>query len=120
MKTLLTLFCLTGALCFAQQTSPQDMKGMNMPAHDMSQTAGPGLRERKKRITRQLISDTATAMFLEKGFEEVRVADVASACNVSEKTVYNYFPTKESLLFDRFEDMEAQVRVALGPGAAGS
>ena len=77
-----------------------------------------GLRERKKRITRQLISDTATAMFLEKGFEEVRVADVASACNVSEKTVYNYFPTKESLLFDRFEDMEAQVRVALGPGAA--
>jgi hypothetical protein len=37
MKTLLTLLCLTGALCFAQQDSPQDMKGMNMPGHDMSQ-----------------------------------------------------------------------------------
>jgi hypothetical protein len=36
MKTLLTLFCLAGALCFAQQNSSQDMKGMNMPGHDMS------------------------------------------------------------------------------------
>jgi len=37
MKTLLTLFCLAGAFCFAQQNSPQDMKGMSMPGHDMSQ-----------------------------------------------------------------------------------
>ena len=37
MKILLMLLCLTGALCFAQQDSPQDMKGMNMPGHDMSQ-----------------------------------------------------------------------------------
>jgi AcrR family transcriptional regulator len=79
-----------------------------------------GLRERKKRLTRQLISDTATGMFLEAGFDEVRVADVAAACGVSEKTVYNYFPTKESLIFDRFEDMEADVRRALGPDAAPS
>jgi AcrR family transcriptional regulator len=76
-----------------------------------------GLRERKKRMTRQLISDTATGMFLEAGFDEVRVADVAAACGVSEKTVYNYFPTKESLIFDRFEDMEADVRHVLGPDA---
>ncbi len=40
MKTLLTLLCLAGALCFAQQNSPQDMKGMNMPGHDMSQMKG--------------------------------------------------------------------------------
>ena len=77
-----------------------------------------GLRERKKRMTRQLISDTATGMFLEAGFDEVRVADVAAACGVSEKTVYNYFPTKESLIFDRFEDMEADVRRTLGPDAS--
>jgi AcrR family transcriptional regulator len=76
-----------------------------------------GLRERKKRMTRQLISDTATAMFLEAGFDQVRVADVAAACGVSEKTVYNYFPTKESLIFDRFDDMEADVRRTLGPDA---
>lgn len=75
------------------------------------------LRERKKRLTRQLISDTATAMFLENGFDEVRVADVAESCGVSEKTVYNYFPTKESLLFDREPEMVAVVRRALGPDA---
>jgi len=40
MKTLLTLLCLAGGVCFAQQNSPQDMKGMNMPGHDMSQMEG--------------------------------------------------------------------------------
>jgi AcrR family transcriptional regulator len=67
---------------------------------------------------RQLISDTATAMFLERDFEEVRVAEVAAACEVSEKTVYNYFPTKESLVLDREEPMAADIRRALGPGGA--
>ncbi len=82
---------------------------------------GEGLRERKKRLTRQLISDTATTMFLERGFEEVRVAEIAAACDVSEKTVYNYFPTKESLVLDREEAMTAAVRRALGPsGPVGS
>jgi AcrR family transcriptional regulator len=76
-----------------------------------------GLRERKKRLMRQQISDTATEMFLSRGFDEVRVADVAEACGVSEKTVYNYFPTKESLLLDREEEMTAQIREAFGPGA---
>ncbi len=79
---------------------------------------GEGLRERKKRMMRQLISDTATAMFLERGFEEVRVAEVAAACDVSEKTVYNYFPTKESLILDREEPMAADIRRVLGPGGA--
>jgi AcrR family transcriptional regulator len=77
-----------------------------------------GLRERKKRLMRQLISDTATAMFLERGFEELRVAEVAAACDVSEKTVYNYFPTKESLILDREEGMTADIRRALGPDGA--
>ncbi len=76
-----------------------------------------GLRERKKRQTRQLISDTATVMFLQQGFDQVRVADVAEACGVSEKTVYNYFPTKESLVLDREDEMVALTRRALGPNA---
>jgi AcrR family transcriptional regulator len=76
-----------------------------------------GLRERKKRLMRQLISDTATEMFLERGFDEVRVSEVAAACEISEKTVYNYFPTKESLLLDREESMAESIRRALGPGA---
>jgi AcrR family transcriptional regulator len=89
--------------------------------HRADATPGEGLRQRKKRLMRQLISDTATAIFLERGFDEVRVSDVAAACGVSEKTVYNYFPTKESLLLDREEAMVADIRRALGPGApAGS
>jgi AcrR family transcriptional regulator len=76
-----------------------------------------GLRERKKRLTRKLISDTATAMFLERGFDDVKVIDVAEAAGVSEKTVYNYFPTKESLLFDREPEAAASIWRALGPGA---
>jgi AcrR family transcriptional regulator len=60
-----------------------------------------GLRERKKRQTRQYISDVATGLFLERGFDAVTVAEVGDAANVSVNTVYNYFPTKEDLFLDR-------------------
>ena len=62
-----------------------------------------GLRELKKRETRQRISDVATEMFLARGFEAVTVTEVAAAAGVSEKTVYNYFPTKESLVLDQIQ-----------------
>jgi AcrR family transcriptional regulator len=79
-------------------------------------TPGPadeGLRERKKRLMRRELSDAATRMFIERGFDAVRVADVAAACGVSEKTVFNYFPTKESLVLDRLEPAMASLRTAL-------
>jgi AcrR family transcriptional regulator len=82
-----------------------------------SEALHQGLRERKKALMRQLISDTATLMFLERGFDEVRVSEIAEACDVSEKTIYNYFPTKESLLLDREEGSVAAIRKALGPDA---
>ncbi|MEV8016472.1 TetR/AcrR family transcriptional regulator [Streptomyces sp. NPDC086554] len=62
-----------------------------------------GLRERKKRQTRQRISDIATGLFLEHGFVTVTVAEVAEAADVSVNTVYNYFPAKEDLFLDRGE-----------------
>ncbi|WP_037572753.1 TetR/AcrR family transcriptional regulator [Phaeacidiphilus oryzae] len=62
-----------------------------------------GLRARKKRETRQRISDIATGLFLERGFVTVTVADVARAADVSVNTVYNYFPSKEDLCLDRGE-----------------
>ena len=74
---------------------------------------GVGLRERKKRLMRSQLSSTATGMFLERGFDAVRVAEVAAACGVSEKTVFNYFPVKEALLLDRFEDTLTAMRAAL-------
>src|ERR1700722_15982991 len=52
---------------------------------------GEGLRERKRRLTRQLISDAATTMFVTRGFDNVKVSEVAERVGVSEKTVYNYF-----------------------------
>ena len=90
--------------------------GADEPGNGAGAARLEGLRERKKRQMRQLISDTATGMFLQRGFDDVRVTEVAEACGVSEKTVYNYFPTKESLLLDREEDMVLAIRAALGPG----
>ena len=63
----------------------------------------PGLRERHKQETRQTISDIATQMFVEHGFDEVTIAQVADAAGVAKMTVTNYFPRKEDLVFDRAE-----------------
>jgi AcrR family transcriptional regulator len=78
---------------------------------------GEGLRERKKRLMGQQLSDTATAMFLERGFDGVRVAEVAAACGVSEKTVFNYFPVKEALVMDRLEGTLAALSAGLADPA---
>ncbi|MCZ4124888.1 TetR/AcrR family transcriptional regulator [Streptomyces sp. H39-S7] len=64
-----------------------------------------GLRERKKRQTRQYISDVATGLFLERGFDEVTIAEIADAADVSVNTVYNYFPDKADLFFDRHDEV---------------
>ncbi|WP_436535585.1 TetR family transcriptional regulator [Actinoplanes sp. HUAS TT8] len=72
-----------------------------------------GLRERKKREMRRQLSDTAARLFLEHGFDAFRVTDVAEACGVSEKTVFNYFPTKESLVLDQLETTMSGLRTGL-------
>ncbi len=83
----------------------------------MTTTETGGLRERKKRAMRQQLSDTAARMFLERGFDAVRVADVGEACGVSEKTVFNYFPSKEALLLDRLEATADAMRARLADPA---
>ncbi|WP_019067213.1 TetR/AcrR family transcriptional regulator [Streptomyces hokutonensis] len=62
------------------------------------------LRERKKRATRQRISNVATGLFKERGFDGVSVAEVARAAEVSTMTVFNYFPRKEDLFLDRIPE----------------
>lgn len=71
-----------------------------------------GARERNRQALRRKLSDTATAMFLARGFDAVRVSDVAEACGVSTKTVWNHFPTKEALLLDRGERLATALRAA--------
>jgi AcrR family transcriptional regulator len=68
-----------------------------------------GLRERKKLRTRQLIAGTARQLFLERGFDRVSVAEIARTADVSEATVFNYFRTKEDLVFSGLEQFEAEL-----------
>jgi AcrR family transcriptional regulator len=87
------------------------------PAPTVPGAGGEGLRERKKRLMRQQLSDVATQMFMDRGFDAVRVTEIAEACGVSEKTVFNYFPTKESLILDRLESTMAALREGLADPA---
>jgi AcrR family transcriptional regulator len=82
-------------------------------------TSEPGLRERKKVRTRQLIAETARRLFVERGFDAVPVADVARAAEVSDATVFNYFPTKEDLVFYGMEAFETELLDAVGTRPAG-
>ena len=66
------------------------------------------LRSRKKQRTRQEIADAALLLFATHGFDAVTIAEIARAAEVSDQTVYNYFKTKESLVFDEDEAFEAR------------
>ena len=72
-----------------------------------------GLRERKKHRTRELIASTALALFSERGYHATTVADIAAAADVSERTVFGYFATKEDLLFADHLALEQDLAQAL-------
>ena len=81
-------------------------------AEELKRHPDEGLRERKRRLTRQRISDVATILFGARGFDNVKVSEVADIVGVSEKTVYNYFPTKESMVLDWADEaVESMARV---------
>lgn len=71
-----------------------------------------GLRERKKQEVRTAISDAATRLFIERGFDNVTVAEIAEVADVSTMTVFNHFQRKEDLFFDREGQFIALVREA--------
>lgn len=78
-----------------------------------------GLRESKKQETRQLISDHATRLFMEQGFEQTTIAEIATAARVAKKTVTNYFARKEDLALDHHEAFTASLARAVADRAAG-
>jgi AcrR family transcriptional regulator len=86
----------------------------------MAAQAPPGLRERKKRATRDAIAASARRLFAERGFDAVTVAEIALAANVSEKTVFNHFAAKEDLVFAGGEARLAQLHADIAARPPGS
>ncbi|MFI5696370.1 TetR/AcrR family transcriptional regulator [Kribbella sp. NPDC051586] len=78
-----------------------------------------GLRERKKRESRRRIADVASGLFIERGFDNVTIAEVAEAANVARMTVFNYFPRKEDLFLDRHADLIDDLSRAIRDRTAG-
>ncbi|WP_164465808.1 TetR/AcrR family transcriptional regulator [Actinoplanes teichomyceticus] len=72
-----------------------------------------GLRELKKQATRERLAHQATVLFIEHGFDNVTIADVAAAAGVSKMTVTNYFPLKEDLVFDAYALVEDSLAAAV-------
>src|SRR5262245_60278362 len=97
---------------------------MHVAAPEMAQTplaAGPsGLRERKKQRTRELIAATALDLFGRRGYHATTVAEIAAAADVSERTVFTYFPTKEDLLFADHAVFRDRLAAALADRPAGA
>jgi len=79
----------------------------------------PDRRSRKRLATREAISDVATQLFIQRGFDKVTIDEIAAAADVGRMTVFNHFPRKEDLFFDRDHEVRALLREAVQQRAAG-
>src|ERR1700750_3420453 len=79
----------------------------------------PDRRARKRLATRQSISNAATLLFMERGFDQVTVDEIAADADVGRMTVFNHFPRKEDLFFDRYEEGRELLRATLRQRAPG-
>jgi AcrR family transcriptional regulator len=82
-------------------------------------SAQPGLRERKKRRTRETIARVAVELFAERGYHATTLADIAGAADVSTRTIFSYFASKEDILFCDFPELKAAFAEALAERPAG-
>lgn len=78
-----------------------------------------GRRERKKAATRQALAEAALGLFLERGYDQVSVKDVADAADVSTTTLFKHFSGKEALVFDEDADQEDALVAAVHERPAG-
>lgn len=72
-----------------------------------------GRRERKKAQTRKLLADTALRLFLERGYDNVGVREVAQEADLATATLFAYFPSKEALVFDQDDEQEQMLLAAV-------
>ena len=77
------------------------------------------MRERKKQRTRRLIRDTAVRLFMQRGFDQVTIAEIAREADVAEATVFNHFPSKEDLVYGQMEAFEQELLEAVRDRAPG-
>src|SRR5256714_9554211 len=73
----------------------------------------PGLRQRKKERTRETIARAAHELFAERGYHATTLPDIAAAADVSTRTIFAYFPSKEDILFSDFPVMKEALAQAL-------
>jgi AcrR family transcriptional regulator len=79
-----------------------------------------GLRERKKRQTRDALARAALELFVERGYDETTLAEIADAAGVSTRTIFAYFPSKEDILFSTIDSMCDALAQALAERPAGT
>ncbi|WP_202237929.1 TetR/AcrR family transcriptional regulator [Actinacidiphila reveromycinica] len=84
-----------------------------MPATPPDAVSGPGLRERKKEQTRHELRESAARLFAAHGFAGTTIADIAAGANVSERTFFRYFDSKEALLLPDGAELFARVEAEL-------
>jgi AcrR family transcriptional regulator len=84
-----------------------------------SSEPSPGLRARKKRQTRAALATAALKLFAERGYEETTIADIAAAADVSPRTFFSYFPSKEDVVFAEIDDRLEEVAERLADRVPG-
>ena len=86
---------------------------LNTNMYSVHMSSPSDRRSRKRLATRQGISNASTQLFIERGFDQVTVDEIAAAADVGRMTVFNHFPRKEDMFFDRDEEAREMLCEAL-------
>src|SRR5579859_1918175 len=81
--------------------------------YSAAMSSSPGLRERKKQQTRESIALAAHRLFVERGYQATTLPEIAEAADVSTRTIFGYFPSKEDILFSGFTETIDELAQAL-------